>query len=595
MTQQLKSGSARVGRATEQDASCGVCESPVRLAELLENEERLRLATEAAGIGLWDNNLARGVLIWQPRVKAMFGMSPESTITREEFYAAIHPDDLEMAKSAFAAACDPARRALYDVEYRVIGREDGILRWVSAKGKGVFNEAGECLRVIGVAVDITRRKATEQRLRELNEKLVGRVEKAVAERQVLAEVVESTDALIQVVDRDLRLLAINKASIALFADALSHEPKVGDAVVGLTRPWPKLQSRQEACWRRALAGEKFTVIESIGQRQYEMKFYPLQDGASRVIGAYQFAYDVTERLQDEAKLADAERRLRQSQKIEALGQLTGGVAHDFNNLLMVISGGIALLERVSDPVKRAQALEGMRRAVEKGAGLTRHLLAFSSSQALRPKPIQLKAKLVELQGMLSRSLGTAVVLSCEVPDGLWAVHIDPNEFELALLNLCLNSRDAQPRGGKIRLCARNRPALQRPELSGDFVEVEVTDDGVGMTPEVAHRACEPFFTTKETGKGSGLGLAQVFGFAKQSGGMAEIESTLGRGTTVRLLLPRSFAAVDDQPVAAADVARPAEKNFLAAHAWNDHVAATVEARGRAPERRPRGSARRRGA
>lgn len=237
--------------------------------------------------------------------------------------------------------------------------------------------------------------------------------------------------------------------------------------------------------------------------------------------------------------ARVEETLRQAQKIEAIGQLTGGVAHDFNNLLMVISGGLDMLDRQIDPVRRRRLVEGMIQAAQRGASLTRQLLAFSRRQKLRPEPVDVALQIGGMRELLDRSLRGDVHVEFEFPDCLWPIEVDPGELELVVLNLAVNARDAMPNGGVIVVRAENLENLQEEEIAGDFVRLSVIDTGTGMGPEILSRVFEPFFTTKEIGKGTGLGLAQVYGFATQSRGTVRIRSELGVGTTVELYLPRS--------------------------------------------------------
>jgi len=511
---------------------------------LRHREEQLRLATDAAEIGLWDIDTRTDTLFWPPRVKGMFGISPDADVSMRDFYAGLHPQDRELISGAFAAALDPARRALYDVEYRTIGKEDGVVRWVAAKGRAIFDANDQCVRVIGTAIDITARKRAESHLRELNETLERRVMEALAEQRILANVFERTDALILVVDMHYRLLAINKAGADDFERLYGLRPKVGESLLELLQDRPSHRADVKAAWDRALSGQTYVSIQDFGdttlqRRSFELRFEVLRDTNGVQIGAFQFGYDVTERLRNQARLAEAEEYVRQTQKFEAIGQLTGGIAHDFNNLLQVLAGGISILERqmYGDAVRRM--LEGMRRATTRGASLTRQLLAFSRRQALQPEPVDLAHQIEHMRDILDRTLRGDVVVEAQLPEGLWAVLVDPNELELTVLNLCVNARDAMPKGGVITIRAENRAGIVREDLSGDFVALSIQDTGTGMSPEVMEHIFEPFFTTKEIGKGSGLGLAQVYGFAKQSGGTVVAESRLGVGTNVTLLLPRS--------------------------------------------------------
>ena len=239
----------------------------------------------------------------------------------------------------------------------------------------------------------------------------------------------------------------------------------------------------------------------------------------------------------------AEAALRQAQRMEAIGQLTGGIAHDFNNLLLVVSGNAALLSDTSrdDAVRRRAS--AIQQAADRGARLTRQLLAFSRRQALRPESVDLRQRESEIKEMLSRSLRADIELTVNIAEHVWPILVDPTEFELALLNVGVNARDAMPEGGRLSVEAQNlslAPVGTTSEpLVGDFVAVTLSDNGTGMTSEVRARAFEPFFTTKEVGLGSGLGLSQVYGFAQQSGGRASIDSQIGKGTTITLYLPRA--------------------------------------------------------
>ncbi|TGN89137.1 response regulator [Bradyrhizobium yuanmingense] len=235
-----------------------------------------------------------------------------------------------------------------------------------------------------------------------------------------------------------------------------------------------------------------------------------------------------------------EETLRQAQKIEAIGQLTGGVAHDFNNLLMVISGGLDMLDRQADPARRRRLMDGMIQAAQRGASLTKQLLAFSRRQKLRPEPVDVAAQIGGMRELLDRSLRGDVHVEFDFPEQLWPVEVDPGELELVILNLAVNARDAMPNGGTIIVRGENLPGLNDGEIAGDYVRLSVIDTGVGMPPEILSRVFEPFFTTKDVGKGSGLGLAQVHGFATQSRGTVRIQSQVGRGTSIELYLPRSF-------------------------------------------------------
>lgn len=271
----------------------------------------------------------------------------------------------------------------------------------------------------------------------------------------------------------------------------------------------------------------------------------------------------------------AEEALRQSQKMEAMGQLTGGVAHDFNNLLMVASSGLDLLERTQDPYRREILRQGIRQALDRGAGLTRQLLTFSRRSPLKSEVVDLGRQLEGMQLLLERSLREDITARIEIEPGLWPVEVDPSQLEVAVLNIAVNARDAMPAGGTITLAARNRPGLTVEGETGDFVELAVTDTGEGMSPETAQRVFEPFFTTKAVGKGTGLGLSQVYGFCRASGGAAEVRTTPGEGATVSLLFPASTKPLSQAAAPEPNAERALPPGVVLLVEDDDSVAAAV--------------------
>jgi signal transduction histidine kinase len=289
----------------------------------------------------------------------------------------------------------------------------------------------------------------------------------------------------------------------------------------------------------------------------------LREGAGyRLVGVI---YDVTEAKEQESRLRElnetletrveqevnerreAEEALRQAQKMEAVGQLTGGIAHDFNNLLTVIIGNVdTVLRRYdsgADPRAR-RSLESALKGAERAASLTQRLLAFSRRQPLDPKTVDVGRLLAGMSDLLTRSISESIVIQIATDPSLWRVEADPHQLENVILNLAVNARDAMPAGGSLTIEARNTAVGEndvRDDIrAGDYVEISVSDSGIGMTPEIVAKVFDPFFTTKEVGKGTGLGLSMVYGFVKQSGGHVAIESVEGQGTTVRLFLERKL-------------------------------------------------------
>jgi PAS domain S-box-containing protein len=265
-----------------------------------------------------------------------------------------------------------------------------------------------------------------------------------------------------------------------------------------------------------------------------------EDG--RLIGFAKITRDITERRDAQLKLERMQKQLAESQKLDALGQLTGGVAHDFNNLLMVIGGNAQVLKKYADDEKSRRAVEAIESAARRGAGLTSQLLTFARRQNVNPQTIHLNERINAVREVLNMGVGGTVQLTTEVKDDVWPIKVDIAELETALVNLVINARDAMPDGGAIRISAEN-VTLDDEAHRGDFVAIRVSDSGAGIPPDVLQKVFDPFFTTKPVGKGTGLGLSQVHGFAYQAGGMVAIASELGNGTTVTISLPRDTSGI----------------------------------------------------
>ena len=315
-----------------------------------------------------------------------------------------------------------------------------------------------------------------------------------------------------------------------------------------------MRTLRQAAAEGRFEGEGWRVRKDGSQFWASVVIAPIHDGNGTLIGFAKVTRDITERRQAQDLLDQARERMVQMQKMEAVGQLTGGVAHDFNNLLMVIIGNLEVAQRTVEAEKGSatrlkRAIDSAIRGAQRAATLTQRLLAFSRRQPLDPKPIDLNKLVVGEVDFLQRTLGENLQVEAVGGAGLWKVAADVNQLQRTLLNLAVNARDAMPEGGKLTIetgnafldedYCRANPEVQR----GQYVLIAVTDNGAGMTQEVMNRAFEPFFSTKTVGEGTGLGLSQVYGFIKQSGGHIKIYSELGEGTTVKIYLPRLI--IDD--------------------------------------------------
>ena len=501
-------------------------------AALRDRDDRLRLATAAAGIGTFDYHVRSGSLIWDNRCRALVGLSPDAPVTYAgTFLAGLHPEDRERVDAAVCGALDPAGTGQISLEYRTIGIEDGVERWVFANGETHF-EQGEPVRLIGTVLDITDRKRAEAVLQAMNTGLEQLVQNRTRERDRIWTV--STD-LLAIWGRDGRAKAVNPA----WTTDLGHPAEALRGMLYTDLAHPEDVPELQAAWQRLLAGEPVRGLD-IRLRHHDGSYRShsltcIPEGEE----IYATGHNVTEERALEAQL-------RQSQKMEAVGQLTGGIAHDFNNLLTGIIGALELLNRRLQEGRLAETgryIVTAQGAAKRAAALTHRLLAFSRRQTLDPRPTEVNRLIAGMEELIRRSIGPAITLEVVGAPRLWPTLVDPNQLENALLNLCINARDAMPDGGRLTIETTNarldaRAARERDLPPGQYVAIAVTDTGVGMTPEVVARAFDPFFTTKPFGQGTGLGLSMIYGFARQSGGQARIYSEPGRGTTMRLYLPR---------------------------------------------------------
>ncbi|MCJ2138150.1 PAS domain S-box protein [Methylobacterium sp. J-026] len=452
----------------------------------------------------------------------------EADIARIPIWDLLHPDDVERTRTNFREVFQDQRLAREANRYRC---KDGSYRWISW---------------IGVPEDrlvyCTGRDITVEREREVE--LAART----AERNLLATIVESTDVMMMACDLDYGILALNRAHADTFERVYGIRPKIGDNLLALLADQPEHLARVRLGWARGLAGEEGTFVEEFGDPRrerpyYEISFRTLRDGNGQRIGCYQFVTDVTERFREQAMLAKTQEHLRQSQKMEAVGQLTGGVAHDFNNLLTVIKSSTDLLKRpnLSDE-RRARYIGAISDTVDRASRLTGQLLAFARRQALRPEVFDVGLSVQAVADMLGTLMGARIAITTDLPAEACFTHADPSQFDTAMVNMAVNARDAMDGEGRLTIRIEAADGMPgggpHPAIPGPFVAVSVADTGTGIPAERLEQIFEPFFTTKGVGQGTGLGLSQVFGFAKQSGGEVRVDSEVGGGATFTLYLPR---------------------------------------------------------
>jgi PAS domain S-box-containing protein len=547
-------------------------------------EERLQLATEAAGIGIFDVDLRTGVIEWDARLRELWGVTPDVLITDEVFNGGLHPDDRPAMRAAIERAVRPGGDGVYRAEYRLLRPEGEASCWIAATGR-VHYQAGRAVRLIGTVQDISARKAAEAAMAESEERF-----------RALANTVP---ALIFVSTPGQGNTYSNERYQSF--TGLGREGLLGDAWRRVIHP--EDHARVADAWSRSWAtGQDYAVEVRVRRHDGVYRWHltrgiPIHDAQGRIVQWVGTGTDIEEIVEARealaasrvaiqeanaelekrvaertASLAEANTRLAaeierreavqaalvQSQKLEAVGQLTSGIAHDFNNVIAAIAGGFSVIERrTSDPRLLEVARHGAK-AAERGGALVKQLLAFARQQVLTPRPCDLAALLTEAEPLIARSLGPRIELRIDCPAELRLVRVDPVQLEAALINLAVNARDAMEEGGRVLIEARSCQVGDpgHPEyLQHPAVVLRMSDTGAGMTPEVLARALDPFFTTKEPGRGTGLGLAMVHGFVHQSGGALRIDSQEGQGTTVTLWLPEALETEESLPIPAEIPAR----------------------------------------
>jgi len=518
-------------------------------AALDQSETRLQMAQNAGGVGLWDWDPATGEGFWSPTLYRNLGLPVDDSASVRKLLEAVHPDDRERVRQSNIAAIKTGRMA--PTEYRIV-RPDGEVRWLLSRGQMLHNGAGRAVRAVGVNIDITERQHAFEKVRESD-----------ARFHTLAD---SAPVLLWVSKTDGKREFVNKCYVDFlgcsYDEALEFDwrerlhPEDVERVLKeqvaheATRTLYTLEARcrrADGVWR---------WIRSVSQPRYGPGgafngFVGIGIDITDAKQAEHELMDINDLLAERVEAALAERdeaqaRLHHAQKLEAVGQLTGGVAHDFNNLLTVITGALDLIQRrPADVHRRERMIEAALGAARSGARLTQQLLAFSRRQALKPEAVRIDDLLTESEPLLRRAAGETVSFALHLDAPGAVALIDQGQFDAAIMNLLVNARDAVSAGGAISLRTRicELAEGQAPDTpAGAYVQVVVRDDGAGMQPEVLARVFEPFFTTKGIGKGTGLGLSQVYGFARQSGGGVAIETTPGEGASVSLYLPRCTAA-----------------------------------------------------
>ena len=512
--------------------------------EFARSEARFRLLSDAMPQLVWSAT-PDGARDYHNAGWHEFTGAPIGSTDGDAWLDWVHPEDRDAAIAEWRRAFKAGES--FQVECRIRSRT-GAFRWMLATGQPERDSKGSVTRWNGAYTDIEDIVQARSALQRSRDNLEALVEQRTGERNLLARLIERTDVMVMAVDPDYTIIAINLANADEFERIYGRRPKLGDNLVELFADDPEQGAVAIGGWARALDGEEFTVLETRGnparaRSDYEIKFRSLTNSAGEIIGAFQFATDVTQRLNDQRSLAQMQEALVQAQKQEAIGHLTGGVAHDFNNLLTPIMGALDILARRGVGSEREQRLvNGALEAAERARTLVHRLLAFARRQPLQSVPVDVGNLVRGMAELVSSAVGPTVAVELRISDQLPLAKADRNQLEMAILNLAVNARDAMEGSGQLTLSV-SQDAVEPGHPSGlgpgRYIRLRVSDNGKGMDEATRIRAVEPFFSTKGLGKGTGLGLSMAYGLASQLGGTLTIESAPGAGAHVEIWLPQS--------------------------------------------------------
>jgi PAS domain S-box-containing protein len=500
-------------------------------ATLPADDQRYRLLIEAiTDYAIYMLDPDGFISSWNPGAQRFKGY--EASEVMGKHFSLFYPKE-EQAADAPGRALRIARDAgRFESEgWRI--RKDGTRFWAHVIIDAIMTRSGELIGYAKITRDLTERKEAEESLRQSEEHF-----------RILVQGV--TDYAIYLLDPDGRVTNWNPGAQRI--KGYAPEEIIGSHFSRFYTEADREAGEPLRALSIAVKEGRFEK-EGIRVRKDGSEFWahviidPIRNPAGKIVGFAKITRDITERRENQAALDRAREALFQSQKLEAIGQLTGGVAHDFNNLLMAILGSLDLVrKRLPHDPRVTPLLDNAVLAAERGAGLTQRMLAFARKQELKMQSVELPALIRGMTDLLQGSLGPSIILELRLPRGLPLAHSDPGQLEAVVLNLAVNARDAMPAGGAITIEATPEKLEEGGPVAlpaGRYVRLSVRDTGEGMDPDTLARATEPFYTTKEVGKGTGLGLSMAHGLAEQSGGLLRISSRVGEGTVVDIWLPES--------------------------------------------------------
>src|ERR1700712_176822 len=520
---------------------------------LRESEERFRLIANSAPVPIWVTKLDRSRSFANQAYLDFLGLPFEEAVIFD-WRKALYPEDLPRILKEQVEGESSLKPFVLEARYR---RADGEWRWLRSESQPRWDPTGKHAGFIGVAHDITAAKQAETELRQINETLEHRIEERTAQLQSseaeMRAVFETSNQYQALLNLHGDVMYANKTALA--GIGLAAADVIGQPF--WETPWFAGTDGVRDIVRNAFAAilqlqtvrTEMLLHLPIGERFFDFAMRPLFNQHGAVSGAVAEAVDITDRRK-------GEEALRQSQKMEAIGQLTGGVAHDFNNLLTIIRSATDFLRRRELPEERRRRyIDAISETVERASKLTAQLLAFARRQPLKPQVFNVGTQVENVVQLIRPLVGNTIRIDVEIDSPNYFAVADIAQFETALINLAVNGRDAMGDEGRLRIEVKkvfSIPELRgSPSRNGEFIAVFVKDTGTGIHADKLEAIFEPFFTTKEVGRGTGLGLSQAFGFAKQSEGDIEVISTVGEGSTFIIYLPQADIPVELPAAAAA--------------------------------------------
>ncbi len=511
---------------------------------LRESEANLKRAQEVANVGSWYLDIIKNELIWSDQTYHIFKVPVGTPLRYERFLETVHPEDRAYVDEAWTAALN---RVPYTIEHSILA--DGETKWVRAKAEVEFDAEGKAVKGLGIVQDVTEIKQAEE---------------------FAKGILDIIDEAFVVIDREYTIVSANRAYLKQVGMTLEN-------IVG-TKCYKCSHHLSSPCYEMGedcsvkhtfMTGQPHTALHTHLDKEdnnvyVETKSYPLKDSSGNTVSAIEIIIDVTEKRK-------LEEQLRQSQKLEAIGQLAGGIAHDFNNMLTAIIGyGSLLSNNIEKDSPLKPFVDHILSSAEKSANLTGQLLAFSRKQVISPRQVDLNGLIRGMDRLLQRVIGEDIELQLTLSGKDLFVMVDPGQLEQVFINLITNARDAMPNGGLLSI-STEKVKLDESygkthdiEKMGMYALVSITDTGVGMDEKTRQRIFEPFFTTKELGKGTGLGLSIVYGIVKQHNGNVTVYSEPGKGTTFKIYLPLIKLSVSQETIAEAVIPKGGTETILVA-------------------------------